>query len=87
MKITPLGKRVLVAENKVENTTASGIILDAATSTRDSKTGTVVAVGPGVTLVTVGQKILLDWSKANVVKVGDAQRVVIEEENIVATLD
>lgn len=87
MKITPLGKRVLVAENKVENTTPSGIILDAATSTRDSKTGTVVAVGPGVTLVTVGQKILLDWSKANVVKVGDAQRVVIDEENIVATLD
>lgn len=87
MKITPLGKRVLVAENKVENTTASGIILDAATSTRDSKTGTVVAVGPDVTLVEVGQKILLDWGKANVVKIGEDQRVVIEQDHIVAIIN
>lgn len=85
--VTPLRDRVLVAENKAEAKTASGIILDGVNSTRDSKTGTVLAIGPKVTDVVVGDKILLDWSKAQVVKVGDAQRVLIKQEDIVGVLE
>ena len=87
MIVTPLKKKVLVAENKAEQTTESGIILDGTTSNRDSKQGTVLAVGPQVTLVSVGDVVLLEWNKAQVVKIGDAQRVIVDEDNIVAVVE
>ena len=85
--VTPLKKKVLVAENKVEQTTESGIILEGTTSNRESKRGTVIAVGPQVELVKVGDVILLEWAKAQVVKIDDAQRVIIDEDNIVAVFE
>ena len=87
MNIQPLKDRVLVAENKDEQKTDSGIILDGATSTRNSKTGTVLALGPDVTDVKVGDVIYLEWNKAAVVKIGDAQRVMIKQEDIVAVVE
>jgi len=85
--VTPLKKKVLVAENKVEQVTESGIILEGTTSNRESKRGTVLAVGPEVTLVKVGDVILLEWAKAQVVKIDDAQRVIVDEDNIVAVFE
>lgn len=87
MGFKPLKDKVLVAENNSEVKSESGIILDNANSVRESKTGTVLAIGPDVTEVQVGNKILLDWSKASVVKIDDAQRVVIKESDIVAVLE
>jgi co-chaperonin GroES (HSP10) len=85
--VTPLKKKVLVAENKVEQVTESGIILEGTTSNRESKRGTVLAVGPDVTLVKVGDVILLEWAKAQVIKIDDAQRVIVDEDNIVAVFE
>ena len=87
MNFKPLKFNVLVAENNSETKSDSGIILEHANSVRESKTGTVLAIGPEVTEVQVGDKILLDWSKASVVKIDDAQRVVIKESDIVAILE
>ena len=87
MEIKPLKKNVLVAENKSEHKSEFGIVLEGATSIRESKTGTVLAIGPDVTEVKVGDKIYLEWNKAQVIKVGDAQRVMIKEEDIVAVVD
>jgi co-chaperonin GroES (HSP10) len=87
MQFKPLKDKVLVAENNSEVKSESGIILDNANSVRESKTGTVLAIGPDVTEVQVGDKILLDWSKASVVKIDDAQRVVLKEADIVAILE
>lgn len=87
MKVIPLKKRVLVAENKTETKSEAGIILDGANSVRESRTGTVLAVGPDVTTVKVGDLIYLEWNKAAVVKVDGAQRVIIEEDDIVAVVD
>jgi len=87
MIITPLKKKVLIAENKVDQTTESGIILDGTTSNRESKQGTVLAIGPEVTLVAVGDVVMLEWNKAQAVKIGDAQRVIIDEDNILAVLE
>ena len=86
MIVQPLKDRVLVAENKRENTTESGIVLEGA-GFDQSKTGTVLAIGPDVTDVKVGDVIYLEWNKAAVVKIGDAQRVMVKQENIVAVLD
>jgi co-chaperonin GroES (HSP10) len=87
MNITPLKKKVLVAENRSEQKTDSGIILEGTTSARDSKQGTVLAIGPDVTMVKVGDVILLEWNKAQVVKIGDAQRVIVSEDDIVAVME
>jgi co-chaperonin GroES (HSP10) len=87
MNVQPLKKKVLVAENKTETKSASGIILEGATSVNESKRATVLAIGPDVTLVNVGDVVLLEWSKAQAVKVGDAQRAIVDEDNIVAVLE
>jgi len=87
MIVKPLRKMVLIAENSVDQTTDSGIILDGTTSARDSKTGTVLAIGSEVTAVNVGDKVYLEWNKGQVVKIDDAQRVMIKEEFIVAVVD
>jgi len=87
MIVKPLKNKVLVAENASETKSEAGIILENVNSARDSKSGTVLAIGPDVTEVKVGDKILLDWSKASVTKINDAQRVLISEADIVAILD
>jgi co-chaperonin GroES (HSP10) len=87
MEFKPLGKKVLVAENKRENQTASGIIIEGSDRHGESRTGTVLAIGPEVTALSVGDKILLDWSKSAVVTLDGNQRVVILEEHIVAVLE
>ncbi len=87
MKVIPLHKKVLVAENRVETRSESGIILEGANSVRESRSGTVLAIGPDVTTVKVGDHIYLEWNKAAVVKVDGAQRVIIQEDDIVAVVD
>lgn len=87
MTFRPLGKKVLVAENKRNNTTESGIIIEGADRHGDSRSGTVLAIGPDVAQVQVGDKILLDWSKSAITTVDGAQRVIVLEENIVAVLE
>lgn len=86
MNVTPLRDIVLVAEAKRETTTLTGIILDSQ-GTGESKSGVVLAVGPKVTAVEVGDKVLLMWNKAQVVTIDGAQRVMIKEEDIVAVLE
>jgi chaperonin GroES len=83
MNIKPLKDFVLVAENKRKQETNSGIIIEGV-STADSRSGTVLAVGPNVTEVKVGDVIYLEWNKAHVVTIDGAQRVMLKVENIVA---
>jgi co-chaperonin GroES (HSP10) len=74
-------------EQKRENATASGIVIEGIAGLGDSKTGKVIAVGPEVTEVKVGDTVLLLWNKASVVTIDGAQRVIIKEEDIVAVLE
>jgi chaperonin GroES len=87
MAVRPLGKKVLVAENKRESQTASGIIIEGKDVQGESKTATVLAIGPEVKSVEVGQVVLLMWNKGAVVTIDGAQRVMILEEDIVAVLE
>ncbi len=83
MNIVPMNDRVLVAENKRENKTESGIILEGTRGTAETAKATVLAIGPDVKEVKVGDVVLIDWSKASPVKVGDVQRAMIKEEFII----
>ena len=84
MNIQPMKKFVLVAENARKNTTDSGIILEGATSVRETKFAEVLAVGYDVKKVRVGNRIVLDWSKCYPVKVNDVERAIVDEEHILA---
>ncbi len=83
--VDPMGTKVYIAEVKTEKKTASGIILEGANSIRETKFAEVIAVGYDVKKVRVGQRIILDWSKCYPVKLGDVERAIIDEENILAT--
>ncbi len=87
MEIRPMNDRVLVAENKRENKTDSGIILEGTRGTGDTSKATVLAIGPDVKEVKVGDVVILEWTKASPVKVGDAQRAMIKEEFIIAVCE
>jgi len=49
MNVLPLKTQVLVAENKKEDTTESGIIIEGTRGTGNTAKATVLAVGPDVT--------------------------------------
>ena len=87
MEIRPMNDRILVAENKKEETTSSGIIIEGARGVGDTAKATVLAIGPNVKDVKVGDVVLLDWSKAAPVKVGDVQRAMIKEEFVIAVVE
>jgi co-chaperonin GroES (HSP10) len=87
MNVQPLKDNVLVAENKRENKTETGIILEGTRGTAETARATVLAIGPDVTDVKVGDLLLIDWTKASAVKVGDVQRAIIKQEHILAVFD
>ena len=87
MIVTPLKKKVLIAENRTEAVSTGGIIVEGAASVRQSKSGTVLAIGKDVTLVKPGDVVYLEWTKGQIVTIGDAQRVMIDEDWIVAVAE
>ena len=87
MIVKPLKKNVLVAQVEREAATTSGIILQGASGDGNTATAKILAIGPDVTEVAVGDEVFLTWSKGKPVTVDGAQRVMIAEEDIVAVLE
>lgn len=85
MIVTPLKDKVLVAQNKRETTTSAGIIVE--NGFGDTASATVLAIGPDVTDVVVGDKIYLDWSKCSPVRVGNDDRAMVAQEFIIAVIE
>jgi co-chaperonin GroES (HSP10) len=81
----PLRNNVLVAQIKEERNTESGIILTGPDVA--SKNGKVLAIGPDVEYVSVGETVVPDWSKGNPTTVDGIQCVIISEENILAVIE
>ena len=61
MNLTPLRNNVIVEKLKKELTTSSGIILKSSDEADKAK---VVAIGPEVNDVEVGNVLLINWNKA-----------------------
>jgi co-chaperonin GroES (HSP10) len=85
MIVTPLKDKVLVAQNKRETTTSAGIIVE--NGFGDTASATVLAIGPDVTDVVVGDKIYLDWAKCSPVKVDGHDRAMVAQEFIIAVIE
>jgi|TARA_R110002167_G_scaffold136600_1_gene323436 co-chaperonin GroES (HSP10) len=80
-----IGKNVLVTETVKETETASGIILTGDT-TKGSKPGLVLMVGPEATHLEKGQRVFLDWGKTMPVDVDGKGAVIVDMEHIKAVL-
>jgi co-chaperonin GroES (HSP10) len=86
MIVKPLQDKVLIAEGKKDTVTDSGIILDGR-GLGNTTPGIVLAVGPDVKEVKEGDQVYLDWSKSKPVTVDGAQRVMIQEKEIIAVIE
>lgn len=87
MNVKPMNTFILVAENRKENKTESGIILEGSKGLGETVKATVLEVGPDVKEVAVGDVVLLDWAKASPVKIGEVQRAMIKEEFVIAVCE
>ena len=86
MKVTPLKDRVACVRLKKETKTTTGIILTKEDSSEVDQ-AEVIAVGPLVTLVEVGQRILIDWNKVAVATIEGIPTYLVAEENIVGVFE
>jgi len=84
--VKPLGSLVIVKTEELPET-VSGILIPRSQDDKDKKdTGVVVSVGPDVTEVMVGDKILFKKWGAEVVEVEKEMMNFVEESDILAIL-
>ena len=85
-KLFPLKKQILIKANAQESVSASGLLLEG-TSLVDSRTATVIRVGPDVTVVKPGYIVYVNWTKTLPVKIDGKEFSFVEEEHLVAIYD
>lgn len=81
-EVFPLGTKILAAEVKKERTTESGIFVGDSSSLKETSAARVIAVGPDVKHIKVGDTVYLDWTKTKLVMIDGAQRVIVDQEDI-----
>ena len=94
MKLRPLFDKVVLKMTEAEETTASGIILSAA-SKEKPQVAEVVAVGPGgivdgkevVMTVKVGDKVITSKYSGTEVKFGNEEYIVVKQNDILAIVE
>ena len=77
----PTKHYVLVIESVKESTTASGLILTGAAE-KGSQAGEVLAIGPHVEDIKIGDKVALGWDKGLRILHDGKKAVLIAEEYI-----
>ena len=87
MNFIPLHDRIVIREEKLPEETESGIILQGARASNDTRISIVVSVGPDVQEVKAGDKIYLSWSKVKPFKNGDEFLGIINEEDVLAVIE
>ena len=83
----PLKDFILVAEKKKEDKTESGLILSGIDLETGAKPAEVVAVGPDVKNVKIGDSIAIKWGEALAITVKGAQRALVSEEHVYGIFD
>lgn len=85
-KIFPLKKQILIKANAQEAVSQGGLLLEG-TSLVDSRTATVIRVGPDVTTVKPGYIVYVNWAKSFPVKIDGKEFSFVEEDHLVAIMD
>lgn len=84
--LQPLGDYVVAVAEEAESKTASGLYLPDAAKEKP-KTSKVVAVGPMVQQVKVGDRIVYKSYSTTDVKVGKEEYILVREEDVLATVE
>ena len=89
MKIKPIGERVLVKLVKVEEKTASGIILPGAGDKEKPNIAEVVAVGTGEKLseIKIGEKVVYSKFSGTEIKDGEDKYLILNIEDVLAVIE
>lgn len=89
MKIRPIGERVLVKPVKVEEKTASGIILPGAGEKERPNVAEVIAIGKGEKLegIKVGEKVVYLKFSGTEIKDGEEKYLVLNVEDVLAVIE
>jgi len=80
--LKPIKSNVIVELIEKEKVTSGGIILQKADPTEANR-GLVVAIGPEVTDIVLGQEVLPNWNAAKKMKFEEQNLYVVDEEEIV----
>ena len=83
MTIKPLGERVLVKMDKVEEKTAGGIFIPQ-TAQEKTQIAVVEAIGEDVKTIKVGQKILHDKYAGKQVKMDNEEYLILNIKDVLA---
>jgi len=87
MKIKPIGDRVLVKPEEVEEKTAGGIFIPQ-TAQEKTQTGVVVAVGEDETIkVKKGQKVMYDKYANTAVSMDNVDYLLVHYSDILAIME
>lgn len=86
MIFEPLNDNIIAEPEKAQTATKSGILLTSGTKREQPRTAKVIAVGPKVDRVKVGQRIIFQAFATSDLKVGDDEYIAIREEFVIATI-
>ncbi|MDY4889244.1 MAG: co-chaperone GroES [Sphaerochaetaceae bacterium] len=86
MNIKPLGERVLVKIEQLQEKTASGIIIPQ-TAQEKTQIGLVAAVGSDVKSIKVGEKIMHDKYAGTSVKMDGDEYLILNIKDVLAVID
>ena len=92
MKLVPLFDRVVLEKEKMEETTASGIVLPGQNDKEKPGQAVVVAVGPGGVVdgkevkmeVKKGEQVIYSKYAGTDVKLGDEEYIIVKQSDILA---
>lgn len=83
--IKPLADRVVAVREKAQEKTASGLYLPDSSKEKPVM-ATVVAVGPKVEQVVVGDKIVYKEYSTTDLKINETEYLIIKEDDVLATV-
>ena len=84
--IKPIKSNIIVEEIKKDTVSKGGIIMQSADREEVSR-ARILAAGPDVSLVEVGQCVLPNWQKAKKVKYESVEYWVVDEEDLVLVFE
>lgn len=83
--IKPLADRVVAVREEAQTKTASGIFLPD-NATEKPVVAQIIAVGPKVSSLKVGDKIVYKEYSTTELKIDDKQYLIVKEEDVLATV-
>ena len=83
--LRPIKTKVVMAAIEKKQQSASGLIIEG--SFGDAQYCRVLAIGPDVTDVSVGDTVFPTWNACKIVKADEGERLVIDQKDIIMIVE